>query len=388
MRLTTISHTYIVRLNRAKLAWLTRDHAAMVQLVVPERWEEGDLRRALLAEPGEPDLYRLDPLPYTPGRRPALKRYPYRLLRRRVREFMPDVLHVEEEPWSLSALQAALLARECGLPLTLFTWENLDRRLPPPFGLTNRLVLRRTAHLIAGSAAAEQVARKRGYRGPVTRMPQLGVDPELFSSVRAANAGRAPGSRDVVVGFVGRLVRAKGVELLLEALARLPSRFRLLFVGDGPLAMTLRETAAARGCAARVTFAGSVSHEEVPRCLREMHVLVLPSLSMPEWTEQFGHVLIEGMACALPVIGSDSGAIPEVIGDAGLVVPEGDVAALAEALERLGDPELRQELARRGRQRVLNEFSDQAIARRLAAALLAATGRRRTVSAVSAPITP
>jgi glycosyltransferase involved in cell wall biosynthesis len=86
-------------------------------------------------------------------------------------------------------------------------------------------------------------------------------------------------------------------------------------------------------------------------------------LTRRNWKEQFGRVLVEAMASGVPVIGSDSGAIPGVIGDAGLVVPEGDVAALHGALCRLrDDPHLRRELAQRGRQRALAHFTHQQIA--------------------------
>jgi glycosyltransferase involved in cell wall biosynthesis len=99
-----------------------------------------------------------------------------------------------------------------------------------------------------------------------------------------------------------------------------------------------------------------------------MSVLVLPSLTTPTWKEQFGHVLVEAMACGVPVIGSDSGAIPEVIGDAGLIVPEGNVDALADAIQSLiSAPALRVDLAARGRSRVQAEYTNDSVARRLAA---------------------
>src|SRR5262249_34312465 len=96
--------------------------------------------------------------------------------------------------------------------------------------------------------------------------------------------------------------------------------------------------------------------------------LALPSFGQPNWVEQFGRVLIEAMACGVPVVGSDSGEIPHVIGDAGLVVPEDDVSALRDALEALAaDPARRAEYARRGRARVLERFTQEQVARRVAA---------------------
>ena len=105
-----------------------------------------------------------------------------------------------------------------------------------------------------------------------------------------------------------------------------------------------------------------VKPEQVKDYLRQMNVLVLPSLTTPKWKEQFGRALIEAMACGVPVVGSNSGAIPETIGDAGLIVPEGDVAALRAAIIRLkDDAELRAELSRRGLERV-KRWSHETIA--------------------------
>jgi glycosyltransferase involved in cell wall biosynthesis len=107
------------------------------------------------------------------------------------------------------------------------------------------------------------------------------------------------------------------------------------------------------------------------RVAEEMHefdALVLPSRTTRLWKEQFGRVLIEAMACKVPVVASDSGAIPEVVGDAGLIFPEGDAQALADCLQRLMDsPELSQELAERGHARVLEHYTQVQIAAQTAA---------------------
>jgi glycosyltransferase involved in cell wall biosynthesis len=107
----------------------------------------------------------------------------------------------------------------------------------------------------------------------------------------------------------------------------------------------------------------------MPDVLRGLDVLAGPSLTTPRWKEQFGRMLVEAMACEVPVIGSDSGEIPRVIGDSGLIVPEGDVIALREAIRRLyHDRTLRARLAKAGRQRVLERFTQTAIAEQTAEA--------------------
>ena len=278
---------------------------------------------------------------------------------RTLRDFRPDVVHLEEEPWGAAALETALMCRWLRVPFVFFTWENTDRRLLLPFRLIRRWLFRRAVAAVAGNAEAKALLQRRGYKNAVTVLPQLGVD---------ASLPRRGEPQRTVVGYVGRLVHQKGLFVLLEAVARLTEDVRVMVVGSGPLKVELLKKAQALRLDGRLELHEGVPHPEVPQYLQQMTVLVLPSLTTPTWKEQFGHVLIEAMASGVPVIGSDSGAIPEVIGDAGLVVPEGDVGALAEALRRLvSTPGLRTDLASRGRGRVLADYTNGIIARRLAA---------------------
>jgi glycosyltransferase involved in cell wall biosynthesis len=159
------------------------------------------------------------------------------------------------------------------------------------------------------------------------------------------------------------LTAEKGVDVLLESAARLDGDWRLRFVGSGPLRDVIPARAAELGIGERVSVEPGVPSTDVPARLRELDVLVLPSLTTPSWKEQFGRVLQEAMACAVPVIGSDSGEIPHVIGDAGLIVPEGDAEALGAALGQLmANPTLCQQLGQRGRARALERFTQASVA--------------------------
>ena len=105
-----------------------------------------------------------------------------------------------------------------------------------------------------------------------------------------------------------------------------------------------------------------VASGEMPQFYNSLDLLVVPSLTQPNWKEQFGRVIMEAMACGVPVIGSDSGEIPHVLGDAGVIVPEGDIPALARALDALiQDSQRRRELAALGRARALTTFSQQRV---------------------------
>lgn len=143
---------------------------------------------------------------------------------------------------------------------------------------------------------------------------------------------------------------------------------RLVLIGTGSDEDRFRRLASELGIDALVEWRGAVPHIRVPDEMSQIDVLVLPSRRIPFWKEQFGHVLIEAMAMGIPVVGSSSGAIPEVIGRDDVIFPEGDAESLASILERLiTDPVWRRELRMYGIQRVQDNFSHDAVARQLVA---------------------
>ena len=284
-----------------------------------------------------------------------------------VKDFAPDVLHIEQEPTSLAALQWLAVNRlRARVHTVLFTWENLGVRHSAPQRLVESFTLRQLDHVIAGNRAGEALLRRKQFARPITVMPLVGVDAEQFAPPADDGLRRSLGLDGArVVGYLGRLVAEKGVADLLDAIVRLPADVKLLMVGKGPAQPALEKHAARLGVRERVVFVDAVPHNSVVRYLNCMDVFVLPSRTTPFWVEQFGHVLIEAMACAVAVVASSSGAIPEVIGDAGLIFREGDVGDLRAKLTRLlDDAALRATLAARGRERVLAEYTNDVLARK------------------------
>ena len=289
----------------------------------------------------------------------------YRTLTFGIPAVKPDVIHAEEEPDSLAALQVAL-ARNIFAPqarLVLHTWQNVNRPKRPHVRAVIRLAFGQAQAVLCATDEALRVLRELGYRGPAAVILPTGVDTRLFRP-----ASRPLPAASFTVGYAGRLAPEKGVDTLLEALSRLPAGVRLRVVGDGPARPQLQELAGRLGIASRVEWGPPLPADRMVEAFAGFDVLVLPSRTTRVWKEQFGRVLVEAMACKVPVVGSDSGAIPEVIGDAGLVFPEGDAEALAACLRRLIEsPGLRRELAERGYARAAALYSQERVAAQTAA---------------------
>jgi len=363
IRVLLASHTYVVAENRKKVAALNKQDAVEMYLLIPPTWEEPNFGTRCYFGDGESfPIYTVKVASNGSGRK---ARYAWRGLRDVLREVRPHILHMEEEPVSAFAFQSALFKKRYGYKLMFFTWENLERPARMPLERMGAFAKSKTDFILAGGEKALALLRNGGYEGKSSVLPQIGVDEKTFASKRVDELRRTLGLTGFVVGFAGRLVERKGVFDLLEAFRDLDDGARLLYVGDGPEAGSIKDRAQQAGLADRVVVVGGTSPEEMHDFLSCMDVLVLPSRTGAEWAEQFGHVLVEAMACEVPVVGSDSGEIPAVIGEAGLIFPEGDAGALAAHLRALAtDPEKRMEMGFRGRQRVLEHYTHDRIAER------------------------
>jgi glycosyltransferase involved in cell wall biosynthesis len=365
-----VSKALVVGAYQRKLEELAQQADIALTVIVPPAWREGSNLERL--DRAHTQGYDLIVAPLAFNGQFHLHFYP--TLGRLLRQLRPDILHMDEEPYNLATWLGLRQGQAAGARCLFFTWQNLIRRFPPPFDYFERASFRRASHAIAGNPTAAEVLRTKGYRGLVTVIPQFGVDPSIFSP-RPVDAHLPTQSSDpssfvlrpssFTIGYAGRLVPEKGVDVLLLACAALPPAldWELHLLGDGPERGRLADTARALGIAGQVRFLGRVPSTQAAQFYRTLDVLVLPSLSRPNWVEQFGRVLTEAMACGVPVIGSRSGEIPWVIGDAGRVFPEGDAGALAAILAELaGDPAQRAALASAGRARVLSHFTQAQVA--------------------------
>ena len=360
MRIMVVSHSSVVGTYRGKLREWVEQSDVDVDLVVPPAWPENNQWVTAEAEASSPYRFTIVPA-YRLGRVASYFFHPLVFLKT-VRHVRPDIVYAEEEPWSLAAWQSMHAARSVNARFMFFTWENLLRRYKWVSRKILRSVMDGANAAVAGNSDAVRVLTGRGFAKPIKHLPQYGIDlsdSNGKASVPIAGIERLPRPR---IAFVGRLEKEKGVHVLLRAAAGLKGQWSLIILGNGeernPLYMSVREI----GIEDRVVFLDGIPHRDVPGVMAGVDILVLPSITTDTWKEQFGRVLVEGMAAGVSVVGSDSGAIPEVVDDAGIVFPEGDSSALRTVLQRLIDSdETRRSYSLRGKVRA-EQYGNRRIA--------------------------
>jgi glycosyltransferase involved in cell wall biosynthesis len=358
-----VSHACVIDVNQRLFADLRSTYGLDVGVVAPRRWRSdlrGDVTFTALPDLSGSIYLRT---PIFSGRGSL---YFFAGVRRLIGAFRPDIVHIDEEPWSLSAWQFAEWGARAGAKVFFYTKENISKSYPPPFRAIEQRVYGLSACAVALTSEVEQVLRTRGFTKRIFTIPHA-VDLSQFAVRDASELRRRLGLNGVVVGYVGRLAEEKGVGDLLRAWhiineAGDATEMSSLIIGSGPLEPDVRTAAAGDQ---RIKLVPAVPHNEIQHYYNCIDILVVPSRTTPRWKEQFGRVLIEALASGAVVVGSDSGEIPHVIRatGGGLVFPEGDAPALAETLlSLLRNPDRRQQLAGAGRAAVLERYSAATVA--------------------------
>lgn len=356
-----IGHSYCAPINHQKIAAIAEFRQYGLHLIMPSEWRQ--TLHTVTARDCKPlSNYIQWPLPiYMNGHETFFLYHPNRFITL-IRTLRPDLVQVEQDPRMLSCFQCVSTIRnELGnsCRITVVAQENQQVRITPLHKMGRDYVYRSIDCLVAGNPGALDMARSRGYRGHGIVLPHLGIDAGDF----LAGAREDNPAKPTRIGYIGRFEWYKGLDILVRAFALLDHSHRLVFIGKGPYEATIEQLAHQLGVYDRIEFHRNVVHEQMPTFIRDLDVVVLPSLTTPFWKEQFGHVLIEAMSCQVPVIGSDSGAIPWVIGNGGLVFKEGNHLDFADKLGRMTtDAKLRTRFGLAGRERVMNNFTHSIIA--------------------------
>lgn len=369
MKVLVVSHTYISPINRKKwqiLASLFSD--IDITVVFPTIWPT-----TIFNHKAEPDLSAFNLVnckfvaldTFKAGNEVLYSYRPVKLLNL-IKKISPDIIHVEQGDSALSYFQAILFSKILKLrsKFIFFTWINWRHKFSLKYRIFWKFIenfnLKKSSAAITGNNAAKNILIEKGFKSEILTLPQLGVDTDLFSP-------NQKNTSIIKIGFAGRFVEEKGIFLLLQAFMALSKKYhnlKLSYLGTGPCLEKLNYEIKNNNLFDKVEVILPVPHEQVAKFMQNLDIFVLPSLDTPIWREQFGHVLIEAMACKIAVVGSDAGAIPDVLEGAGLVFGQNDVLALQNIIELLvKDENLRLNIANNGYKKVLQYYSSEAIAK-------------------------
>jgi glycosyltransferase involved in cell wall biosynthesis len=297
-----------------------------VTAIVPSYWPDEASERTLSPEP-----FRVIELPVRHAG--DMNRHAPRdssVLRRVIDEISPDVLDIHAEPFSVAA-RHWLRAAPTELPVLMYSAQNVDKRYPPPFSVYERAAHQRVVGFYPCCRQVASVLRGKGFAGVIDVLP-LGYDDGLFRP-----GEQAIEAEELSLMIVGRLVPEKGIQDAVVSLARVHSQrpARLVVIGEGPEKERARVLATSLGVGDRVEFMPWQTGPELALRYRAAHIVLIPSRPTTRWVEQFGRVIVEAQASGAVVAGYASGSIPEVAGEAGVLVDAGDAEQLGDEVARV-----------------------------------------------------
>jgi len=366
MKILAISHSCVVSEYQKRMEEVASYRDVELTLLVPRCWFQYNTKVTLEKDSGV--RYRiLSVQPMTWGfRKHTLWNvtHVYPGIRKILKRIEPDIIELWEEPFSAVAAHTIFWARRIlrQYRIIFFSAQNVLKNYPLPFSIFEKYTFENAQYAFLMNKDVIDVIKSKGYRKNFSVLP-LGVDTEIFYRKDVSGLRSELGLDNFVIGFIGKLTRQKGILELIKVLSQMNGQFQLLIIGTGELLHEVRNSLIQNHLKKRTVQISGVPHGEIPNYLNCMDLLVLPSITVSHLKEQFGRVLIEAMACQVPVIGSNSGEIPKILEDAGIVFKENDLADLRRKIALLmRDEELRKTIGRKGYQKVMNKYTWQVIA--------------------------
>jgi glycosyltransferase involved in cell wall biosynthesis len=365
-----VSHACITAINRqpyrvlAEMGW-------NIEIVTADGIKSKDIeRRADPASPNDP------PMHFLPLRGSNLRLWRFVGLRDVIARRQPRILMLDYDPGTRITLEAGYAGRKTRSRVACLSYDNIQRQVLDEFrrslgGGVRAAVARAMSiaarrvvdHVFVLSEDSARVMEGFGFRGRVSRIP-LGFAPALFHPDPAARTRvRAElGLTELTFAYFGRVIPEKGAHLLVEALHRLRDRRWQLLMDRfseyrHPYVQELAALIDKLGLRDRIVNFDA-THDEIGAYMNAADVVVMPSMSTERWKEQYGRVAAEAMACGRLVIASDSGSLPELVGEAGIIIPQTELPRLDRELARvLDDPSLVQRIGAKAAERARAELA-------------------------------
>ncbi len=354
-----ISHSSVLEYHQQKLKILSEKYGVEIHLITPPYWYEGGNKTYQYN--GNNKIY------YHKGKVFMLKNRMFHFyfnVKELFKKIKPDIVHIEEIPFNLVCWQFLRQAKKNKIKTIFFTWENIRRKLNPVYKYFYRYSIKNSDCAIAGNEEGKNILQELGFNKEIYVIPQYGINPEDFIK---KDKLLPENGEDYTAAYIGRIVPEKGLEILIFAIKDI-EKVKLIIAGKGPKEYEekIKNLIKQNGLEKKIEFKGFISSKNIPLFLSKINILILPSLTFPDWKEQFGRVIIEAFASKTAVIGSSSGEIPNVIKDAGFVFKEGDSKDLKEKIKTLiYNKEVYLRNIEKGYRRVLENYTNEKIAEKI-----------------------
>ncbi|MDD3628146.1 MAG: glycosyltransferase family 4 protein [bacterium] len=352
MKILFVKHDGVLKSNRRYLEILSERTDWEIHLISPEYWYEPSFRKKFYFESSDDSIIK-HPVKSFFARHPIFFKYNSKQLTNEIKEINPEVVFISNDPYAISAYQAIKGLRD--KKIIIYGIQNIKKYIPFPFSSIYRHNLKYCDYFLGCNTATLKINQDWGFKGPVDYLP-IGIDREHFKKKTNYSLPDIPR-----IGFVGRVEEIKGIKYLIRALNILEFKVKLTVIGEGSQLNWIKENVNKNKI--ELIIKSFVSHNKMPEEYLNLDLLIVPSITIWRWKEQFGRVLVEAMASGVPVIGSDSGAIPDVLGDAGIIVKERNAEDINRAIKLIvNDEDLRIKLIKKGFMRVEKYFFWESVA--------------------------
>lgn len=374
-RVLIISHTSIVTSYQDRIKELSKISELEIALAVPNKYQENLMQIKLVKKTDKNyKIYPLFPFTWFVKNKTLINvTHFYPELWKVMLEFKPDIIDIIEEPYSFITTYTILLKTLLcpNSKICFFSAQNIIKKFPFIFDIFEKYVFRSADLAFPVSNEVLDVLKSKGYKRKAVVLP-LGInrtryfqDNELKKNKDLLLKGN-PNIKDTfVVGFMGRLVEEKGIYDLLKALLLIKDiNWSCCIIGRGPERDNIVNFCSENNITDRMILT-ECSFEQVPQYLNCIDLMVMPSKTVPHWKEQFGRVVIESWSCGVPVIGSDSGEISEVIGNDEYIFEDGNIEQLASLVKKIySSKELYCKMLKQGQERLNKYFTWKKIAKK------------------------
>ena len=374
-KLVIVSHALAQKSAWARWQRLAEMFPVQVTLLVPAKWVSYWFDKKTVFNS---DLYNLDRfqvIPIETSNESNWCTYYFKSIDANLKKLEPDIIFVIQEPLTniLNQMMFYRLIWARKAKVVFYSYLNIPPNITSlrgkMYSKVHFITIKYLTHLaVCGSFDAVKVLRGMGFTKRIFLQTEIGIDEMVFCP---DDSKRDQVRIDLkldgfVVGYCGRLSPEKGIIDLVQACLNLSWNWRLLCVGDGELKDQIMDILSKANLADRIIITGQIPHNDVQIYLRAMDCMVVPSRTTSTWKEQFGLVIPQAMACKVPVIGSNSGAIPEVIGENGLLFPEGDILALTRHIDKLqSDKSFSTSIAENGLNAAIIKYSASNLAKEI-----------------------